>query len=313
MKTTSLAALVMAGVMAAGCGDNNGSGGSGGTGGSATGGGGTGGSATGGTDTGGSGGTTALSNEDKALALIGSFESGDPASLAYVSETYKQHNLAFPDGKAVLAGFFTGKPTGFTAKTHRIFSDGDFVFLHNEFGGAWNNGAPQVAFDVFRFEGGLIAEHWDNLIDVTDDKDGTTQSDGPPDVTTPDLTEANRTLIGNAVQDLFVDGKWSKLGSYFDLDKYVQHSPGFGPDSKGLVMVLGSLPEGTPFFSEVKFVHAEGDFVLTMSEGVPDQATGAASAYYDLFRIGGGLIVEHWDVVQAIPPEAEWANANGKW
>ena len=49
------------------------------------------------------------------------------------------------------------------------------------------------------------------------------------------------------------------------------------------------------------------------SQGFPDQTTGLASAYYDLFRLEDGKIVEHWDVVQTIPPVEDWANSNGKW
>jgi predicted SnoaL-like aldol condensation-catalyzing enzyme len=34
------------------------------------------------------------------------------------------------------------------------------------------------------------------------------------------------------------------------------------------------------------------------------------TAYYDLFRLDDGKIVEHWDVIQEIP--AEMAHDNGK-
>ena len=49
-----------------------------------------------------------LSNIDKAVALIDAFETGDPTALDYVSESYIQHNLAFPDGKDVLVGLLAG-------------------------------------------------------------------------------------------------------------------------------------------------------------------------------------------------------------
>jgi len=35
-------------------------------------------------------------------------------------------------------------------------------------------------------------------------------------------------------------------------------------------------------------------------------------AYYDLFRIENNQIVEHWDIIETIPPESEWKNTNGK-
>ncbi|MEM9456721.1 MAG: nuclear transport factor 2 family protein [Myxococcota bacterium] len=255
-----------------------------------------------------------LSNIDKAVALIEAFESGDPTALDYVAETYIQHNLEFPDGKGVLAGFLTGRPTGIETTVHRVFEDGDIVFMHNEFGGTWNEGVPQVTFDVFRFDAdGLITEHWDNLADIVDDGDGTTQLDGPTEATALGDTEANRALVEDAAQTLFIAGQWSQLGDYFDLESYIQHSVGFGPDATALEEFLGALPDGTPFYTSVEYVYAMGDMALVMSEGFPDERTGLSDAYYDLFRVENGLIVEHWDIIQTIPAMEDWANDNGKW
>ena len=46
-----------------------------------------------------------------------------------------------------------------------------------------------------------------------------------------------------------------------------------------------------------------------MSEG---SFRGKPSAFYDLFRVEGGKVVEHWDTIEAIPPKSEWKNDNGK-
>ncbi len=35
-------------------------------------------------------------------------------------------------------------------------------------------------------------------------------------------------------------------------------------------------------------------------------------AYYDLFRLADGKIVEHWDVIETIPTKENWKNTNGK-
>lgn len=259
-------------------------------------------------------GVAELTNVEKAQLLISAFESGDPAALDVVSDRmYTQHNLAFPDGKDVLVGFFTGEPTGFTVVNHRVFEDGDIVFMHNEYGGTWNRGTPQAGFDVFRFQDGLIVEHWDNLDDIVDDRDGTTQLDGVTESSAPRDTDANQAVVQGLLDNVFIGGQWSTIDDYFDLDGYIQHSVGFGADSAGLVALAGMLPDGTPFYSSVEFVYAQGDMVLSMSEGIPDPKTGLADAYYDLFRLQDGEIIEHWDIVQTIPDEADWANANGKW
>jgi predicted SnoaL-like aldol condensation-catalyzing enzyme len=52
---------------------------------------------------------------------------------------------------------------------------------------------------------------------------------------------------------------------------------------------------------------AEGNFVVTASEGT---LGGEPTAFFDLFRVEDGWIVEHWDVISTIP--SEMAHENGK-
>lgn len=49
--------------------------------------------------------------------------------------------------------------------------------------------------------------------------------------------------------------------------------------------------------------------MLCVSEG---EADGVHSAFYDLFRIADGSIVEHWDMTEKVAPKSEWKNDNGK-
>lgn len=252
-----------------------------------------------------------------AIAVLEAIESGDVTAMEdYLNQTtYTQHNLAYPDGAAPIIGATqSGAFTGTTIETVRSFEDGDYVVLQSEYGGTWNNDTAQVAFDIFRFENGLIVEHWDNLTNIQDDGDGTTQLNG---ALTPAIglndTEANRAVITETSQKIFIEGLYSTIGNYFDTTNYTQHSVGYGTDIQPLLEFLSTLPEGTPFYQSIEFIHVEGNFALMMSQGFPDQTTGLSSAYFDLFRIESGLIVEHWDVVQAIPAEEDWANDNGKW
>jgi predicted SnoaL-like aldol condensation-catalyzing enzyme len=102
---------------------------------------------------------TEKTQKQKALELQKSIETGDPGPLEYLG-AYTQHNLAVPDGRAGLEAVLAQLPEG-SAKvnTVRAFEDGDFVFTHTDY----NFFGPKIGFDVFRFEGGKIAEHWDNL------------------------------------------------------------------------------------------------------------------------------------------------------
>jgi predicted SnoaL-like aldol condensation-catalyzing enzyme len=46
-----------------------------------------------------------------------------------------------------------------------------------------------------------------------------------------------------------------------------------------------------------------------MSEGT---LGGRPTAFYDLFRLEAGKLVEHWDTIETIPAREQWKNANGK-
>ena len=56
-------------------------------------------------------------------------------------------------------------------------------------------------------------------------------------------------------------------------------------------------------------IFGEGNFVLVVAEG---KFGDHVSAYYDLYRIHGGKIAEHWDAIEALPPRADWKNSNGR-
>lgn len=62
-------------------------------------------------------------------------------------------------------------------------------------------------------------------------------------------------------------------------------------------------------YTRVHRVLAEGNFVLTVSEG---ELGGTHSSFYDLFRVERGKIVEHWDTIESIAPRDQWKNDNGK-
>ena len=154
--------------------------------------------------------TAKLSNKEKVVALLNSFNTGDQTPVAYINpKKYVQHNLSVGDG---LAGFGEvmkhAPPKGFKAKVVRAFEDGDFVFTHTEY----DFFGPKVGFDIFRFEDGLIVEHWDNLIEVKPaNPSGRTQTDGTATVVDQDKTEANKKVINNFITDVLLNNKGEKI------------------------------------------------------------------------------------------------------
>ncbi len=258
---------------------------------------------------------TELTNKQKAVALIEAFESGNILPLDYVSDTkYVQHNLNFPSGKNAIIPFFTGSPTGIKVKVHRVLSEENTVFLHSTYSGTWNEGKPQVVFDVFRFENGLIVEHWDNLQDevlVADTANGNSMTDGAIEIENVDKTSINKTLVTNFVNDILKEGK-DNVTDYISTEKYIQHNPQVGNGLDGLGAALQFFADNNLKlqYDKLHFVYAEGNFVLAISEGLFLDSQHVA--YYDLFRVENGKIVEHWDVIENIPAESNRKNMNGK-
>jgi predicted SnoaL-like aldol condensation-catalyzing enzyme len=101
---------------------------------------------------------------------------------------------------------------------------------------------------------------------------------------------------------------------------YRQHNPTFADGyegfAAGVAKWMGRFPNFAP---ETLHVIAEGEYVVLHSrvEGVDlsetpadDPADYPVYSIMDIFRLDEeGKVVEHWDVVQAVPDEAE--NGNG--
>ncbi len=255
--------------------------------------------------------TMELSNKEKAVALLSSFNTGDQTPVSYINpEKYIQHNLSVGDG---LAGFGevvkNAPPQGFKANVIRAFQDGDYVFTHTEY----DFFGPKAGFDVFKFENGKIVEHWDNLSEITPpNPSGRTQFDGTTDITDKEKTADNKKLVEGLINDIFLNGQFDKLTSYINPEKYIQHNSAVADGLDGLDAALKYFAENglVMEYHKLHKVLGEGNFVLTMSEG--KFGKGDHVAFYDLFRIENGLIVEHWDIIQPIPAESEWKNSNGK-
>ena len=252
-----------------------------------------------------------LSKKDKVVSLLNSFNTGDQTPISYINPTtYIQHNLAVGDG---LAGFGEvmqhAPPEGFKADVIRAFEDGDYVFTHTKY----DFFGPKAAFDVFRFEEGKIVEHWDNMLPVQPkNPSGRTQFDGATELTDLDKTEANKKTITEFIDKVLLGHEMDKLTTYINPEKYIQHNPAVadGLDGFGAAMQYFAENGLVMEYTKLHKVLGQGNFVLSMSEG--KFGKGEATAFYDLFRLEEGKIVEHWDVISTIPPKSEWKNENGK-
>ena len=91
-------------------------------------------------------------------------------------------------------------------------------------------------------------------------------------------------------------------------DEYIQHNPLAADGPEGLKAFLDFAKENLSSFKvEIKQAFADGDYVILhvhATSGPEDRG----SAVMDIFRLENGKVVEHWDVIQAIPEQSRNEN-----
>lgn len=237
---------------------------------------------------------TAPPLRERTVAIQQSIESGDRHPLAHFdSRRYVQHNLALGDGFGALLEFLDSLPAGSSrVRPLRTFEDGDISFAHFEYFLAPLG--EVVGFEVHRWEDGHIVEHWDNLQPLA----GPSMTDGTVERGDPARTGETKQVAAAFVSALRQGQAPEPVSA-----GYVEHHPAADPTRPWWFSAAGV---------EYTILHrtlGEGDFCLTMAEG---RLAGEHTAFYDLFRVEDGLVAEHWDVLERIPPRDQWRNDNGK-
>ncbi|MFI6094402.1 nuclear transport factor 2 family protein [Lentzea sp. NPDC051213] len=248
-----------------------------------------------------------MNNKEIVLKAAGElFGDKDPSAVdRWVAPDYRQHSSLIADGPEALRGLVASLPEGFRYELARVVEDGDLVALHGVYHGFGPE--PLVAFDLFRVENGKLAEHWDALAPlVGETASGRSQTDGQSEPSNDD-TERNRALVKEFAQRILQDADYSVLTDYISTETYLQHNPeaADGLDGFGAAAAKWAEQGKNLVYTTVHKVVAEGDLVLLQSEG----EFGEPVAYWDLFRVRDGRIVEHWDVIA--PASVELPHSNG--
>lgn len=118
--------------------------------------------------------------------------------------------------------------------------------------------------------------------------------------------------VVSAFADLaFVQGKAATAArQYISADKYIQHNPQAPDGREAFIHGFAAFVEKSGYRCVVKRVLADADVVAVHShcKQRPADARERGAAVVDIFRVENELIVEHWDVEQAVPAKA--ANKN---
>ncbi|XOV79416.1 MAG: ester cyclase [Aestuariibacter sp.] len=117
-----------------------------------------------------------------------------------------------------------------------------------------------------------------------------------------ETTQQNKRLVVDFYNEVILQARHREIDNYIG-EQYIQHNPNL-PDGKDpLRSFLQRLnPESIAKSPSGKIIRAiaEGDLVVLHVEYF-NWPTNRGGAVMDIFRVDEGKIVEHWDVIQAIP------------
>ncbi|STZ75415.1 nuclear transport factor 2 family protein [Bergeriella denitrificans] len=121
--------------------------------------------------------------------------------------------------------------------------------------------------------------------------------------TTPRHTaqeEANRRTVTDFYESVFVKRDLSTIDRYIG-EPYIQHSPGLPDGRAALHKILPALFQKEPERSNrIIRTAADGDLVW-LHAVVKSHPQDRGRVLVEIYRLENGKIVEHWDVIQAIP------------
>ena len=230
------------------------------------------------------------------------------AVTKYTGDRYTQHSTGVADGVEGFVAFF--EP--FIARNPvrdiqivRAIEDGRHVFVHAY--QSLNNGeAEWVTADFFDTdEEGKIIEHWDVIVPyVAQTPSGHTSVDGPTEITDLDQTAANKQLVTDLIHDVLMNENPAAIERYISAEQYIQHNAEVG-DGLDKFKPLALAADKPLIYTDIVLLVGQGNFVASLCR---TEWEGQPYAQVDIFRIEGGLVVEHWDAAEIVPPREEWAN-----
>ena len=231
------------------------------------------------------------------------------AVTKYTGARYTQHSTGVRDGVEGFVEFFEpflARNPDRDIRVIRGWEDGRFVFLHAY--QSLNGGEAQwVTTDFFDTdEDDRIVEHWD-VISAYSSKtpSGHTSTDGATEITDADKTEANKALVRAMIEDLLMPGGNAENSAAYIAEEYIQHNAEVA-DGRSTTAALLTAPDRPLWYHDIVLLVGKGNFVATLCRATWD---GREFAQVDVFRIEDGLIVEHWDNAEPVPPPSETVNS----
>ena len=199
-------------------------------------------------------------------------------------------------------------------KIDHVLVDGKYFAIHHRL-----YTSPQdrgrVFLDIWRVENGKMVEHWDVIQGIPEEAKnansmcGDLSAGGAP---APDDPSPEAVIRGYLDVGLAQNNPGAAAEKYI-ADDFRQHSPHIADGKSALVEYFKSRtadPNSPARSSYVSHILSDADLVLVLRH-VVNGPEDRGVMYADLFRVRRGKIVEHWDVIQAVPEKS--VNGNTMW
>lgn len=116
---------------------------------------------------------------------------------------------------------------------------------------------------------------------------------------------ANKRLVYDFWREVF-EGGHMELADKYMAESYIQHNPNVPTGRAAFVEFFAKIRKPAPIDAKIKApvvaIVAEGDYVvLSFARENPDPRDPSrkySTTWFDMFRLEGGKIVEHWDPAQ---------------
>jgi predicted SnoaL-like aldol condensation-catalyzing enzyme len=127
-------------------------------------------------------------------------------------------------------------------------------------------------------------------------------------ITTGNIQEKNKEAVVAFYKEAHFDGDVDGAIARYVGDTYVQHTPGAADGVEGLRDYINAFLKAFPNAKgDIRRVIAEDDIVVVHAHWTglisPNGDVGV-----DIFRVKDGKLLEHWDVIAAIPDSSKNQN-----
>jgi predicted SnoaL-like aldol condensation-catalyzing enzyme len=242
----------------------------------------------------------------------------------YMAEDYIQHNPNISTGRDAFVKVFSARAPREIQPTLNNppvvqFAKGDYVALIWEREGKDpvdpSKSYKYNFFDVVRVKDGKVQEHWDS-VEKNPPREGqpvvpVITGVGPPPVSPKNTPEEDKNLaIANVEFHDILEYGHVELAEKVMAEGYIQHNPNVPSGRQGFVDFFSKFRKPEPLKPEWKRPAAltlvSGNMVLMMFDRVSKDPADPTKDYkwnwFDMVRVDGGMIQEHWDQAVKNPP-----------